>query len=338
MEVKLKDLALFLNALIEGNPELTIHSPGKIEDAKPGQIVFFANPKYENFLYSTQATAVLIDKNFVPKQPLKATLLRVDNVYSAIGMLLEKFTPPSTGNSPAISHMAVLHPSVLTDETMFIDAFVNIEEGVVLGQGVRIHSHVSIGKNSNIGKGCELFPGVKIYANTLIGEDTVVHANTVVGSDGFGFSPEQDGSYKKIPQIGRVEIGKKVEIGSNCTIDRATMGATVIEDGVKLDNLIQIGHNVRIGKNTVIAAQTGVAGSTSIGESCRIGGQVGFVGHIQIGNQVLVQAQSGVSKSWKDGEKLFGTPAIPYSDYVRSYAIFKVLPKLNKIISKLNKE
>jgi UDP-3-O-[3-hydroxymyristoyl] glucosamine N-acyltransferase len=338
MEVKLKDLALFLKARLEGDPELTIHSPGKIEEAKPGQIVFFANPKYENHLYSTQATAVILEKDYVLKQPISAALLRVDNVYASIGLLLEKYNHQVQTKTPGISNMAVIHPSVATDPTMFIDSFVNIEEGVLLGQDLVLHSHVSIGKNSQIGRGCVLHPGVKIYPHTRIGDHTIIHANTVVGSDGFGFSPEEDGTYKKIPHIGRVDIGNHVEIGANCTIDRASMGATIIEDGVKLDNLIQVGHNVRIGKNTVIAAQTGVAGSTTIGESCRIGGQVGFVGHIQIGNRVQIQAQSGVSKSWKDGEKLFGTPAIPYLDYVKSYAIFKVLPQLNKIISKLNKE
>lgn len=337
MQLKVKDLAQILGGELIGPGEALISGPGKIEEAVSGQVVFYANPKYEAFVYTTQASAILVPEDFEPKEEINAALIKVENVYSAVGFLLEKFQHLLLQKKTGISPMADIHESAVLGENVYVGGFVTIEQNVIVGRNVMIMGQNHIGAGTKIGDNCIIYSGVKMYDRCVIGDNCIIHANSVIGSDGFGFSLESDGSYKKIPQIGNVVIGSNVEIGSNCSIDRATMGSTVIEDGVKLDNLIQVGHNVKIKSNTVIAAQAGIAGSTTIGSHCRIGGQVGFAGHINVGDKVQIQAQSGISRSVKDEEKLFGSPAISYSDYVKSYSVFKKLPELDKRLKRIER-
>lgn len=337
MQLKVKDLAQILDGELIGSGEDIISGPGKIEDAVSGQVVFYANSKYEAFVYTTQASAILVPEDFEPKEKINAALIKVENVYSAVAFLLEKFQHLMSSKKTGVSKTADIHESAVLGEDVYIGSFVVIEEKVVLGKNVRIMGQNHIGAGTIIGDNCIIYSGVKIYDRSELGANCIIHANSVIGSDGFGFSLEADSSYKKIPQIGNVVIGRNVEIGSNCCIDRATMGSTIIEDGVKLDNLIQVGHNVKIKSNTVIAAQTGIAGSTTIGSHCKIGGQVGFSGHINVGDKVQIQAQSGISRSVKDEEKLFGSPAIGYSDYVKSYSVFKKLPDLDKRLKRIER-
>lgn len=338
MQIKVKEIAQLIGGKVEGDGELLIHSPGKIEEGQEGQIVFFANPKYENYLYSSRASAILIPADFTPKEPILSTLIRVENVYSALGYLLEKFEHLLKGRKTGISKLADISEKAVIGKNVYIGSFVSIEDGVVIGDNVQLMGQNHIAAGVKIGDNTLLYSGVKVYHQCEIGSRCIIHSNTVIGSDGFGFSPEADGSYKKIPQIGNVKIGNDVEIGANTVIDRATMGSTIVHNGVKLDNLIQVGHNAVIKSNTVIAAQTGIAGSTIIGENCRIGGQVGFSGHQEIGNFVQIQAQSGIVGNIENNAKLFGSPAIPYMDYVKSYAIFKKLPEINKRIAQLEKK
>lgn len=338
MQIKVKDIAQLIGGSLEGDGEALIHSPGKIEEAGEGQIVFFANPKYENYLYSSQASAILVPSDFVPKEPVKGALIRVENVYSALGYLLEKFEHLLKGYKTGISKLTDISDKAVIGQNVYIGSFVSIEDGAKIGDNVQLMGHNHIGAGTVIGNHTILYNGVKVYHQCEIGSYCVIHANTVIGSDGFGFSPEADGTYKKIPQIGNVIIGNRVEIGANTVIDRATMGSTIVHDGVKLDNLIQVGHNAVIKYNTVIAAQAGIAGSTTIGKNCRIGGQVGFSGHQQIGDSVQIQAQSGIVGNIENGAKLFGSPAIPYTDYIKSYAIFKKLPEIYKRVGQLEKK
>ncbi len=337
MQLKVKDLAVILDGELVGSGEDFISGPGKIESADPGQIVFYANPKYEAYVYTTKATAILVPADFIPKEEIKASLIKVENVYSAVGFLLEKFQHLLTNRKVGISKMSEIHDTAKIGEGVYVGGFVTIEENVVIGKNVQVIGQNFIGANTRIGDNCIIYSGVKIYNHSNIGDNCIIHSNTVIGSDGFGFSLESDGSYKKIPQIGNVIIGNNVEIGSNCSIDRATMGSTVIEDGVKLDNLIQVGHNVHIKSHTVIAAQAGIAGSTTVGSYCRIGGQVGLAGHINVGDKVQIQAQSGISRSVKDEERLFGSPAIGFTDYVKAYSIFKKLPDLDKRLKRIER-
>lgn len=338
MQISAKDLSQLLNGTIEGNPDILVSRPSKIEEATEGSICFFSNPKYESYVYSTQASIILVSQDFQPAQPVQATLIRVNDVYGAVKHLLETFEKKEKREA-IISPQSSVHDNAKVCKTTSIGAFVVVEEGAEIDSNCTIHPQVFIGKNVKIGKNVILYPGVKIYHDCVIGDHCILHANVVIGGDGFGFVPQEDGSYEKIPQVGNVLLEKNVEIGSNTTIDRATMGSTIIHEGVKLDNLIMIAHNVEIGKNTVIAAQTGIAGSTKIGEQCLIGGQVGIVGHIEIADKVQFQAGSGVPKSIKkEGSKLYGYPAIPYFDYLRSYSIFKKLPELNKKIDAIEKQ
>lgn len=337
MQISVQNIAVIVNGTVDGEANLLIDRPSKIEEGGVGSITFLANPKYENFIYTTTASAVLVNKNFQPSQKISATLIRVDDVYGAIALLLEKF-----GNTQAterqISAQAFVHPKAVLGNNIAIGHFSVIEEGVIIGDDVLIYPQVYIGKGVKIGKGCILYPGVKVYADCQIGMNSILHSNVIIGSDGFGFAPQKDGSYRKISQIGQVIIEENVEIGANTVIDRATMGATIIKKGVKLDNLIQIAHNVEIGENTVIAAQAGIAGSTKIGQNCRIGGQAGFVGHIQVADGAMVQAQSGVAASIKkENTAVYGSPALGYSEYLRAYAVFKKLPELYRKINALER-
>jgi UDP-3-O-[3-hydroxymyristoyl] glucosamine N-acyltransferase len=338
MQIAAKEIASMLGGSLEGDGEAVISKPGKIEEGGAGTLTFLANPKYENFAYSTEAAALLVQKDFKPSMPIAAkALIRVDDVYDAVRQLLEKFGE-GRDLAAGVSEKAFVHPQAKLSAGASVGTFSVIEEGAVIGEGSTIYPQVFIGKNVEVGKGCILYPGVKIYHDCKIGDHCILQANVVIGSDGFGFAPQTDGSYKKIPQIGNVIVEDHVEIGANTTIDRATLGSTVIRRGVKLDNLIMVAHNVEIGEDTVVAAQAGFAGSTKIGKNCRIGGQAGFVGHIAVADGTQVQAQSGVAAAVKqEGTALYGSPAIPYHDYLRSFAVFKKLPDLYKKINELEK-
>ncbi len=338
MQISANKLSQLLNGTVEGDPDVLVSKPSKIEEATKGSICFFANPKYEHYVYSTEASIILVSNDFQPSQPVKATMIRVEDVYKSVSFLLESFDQKNNGQAE-ISAQSAIHPSAKLGENVAVGPFVVIEEGAEIGDNCSIQAQVFIGKNAKIGNGVIVEPGAKIYHECVIGNHCILHANVVIGSDGFGFAPEEDGTFKKIAQIGNVILEDYVEVGSNTTIDRATMGSTIIRQGVKLDNLIMIAHNVEVGKNTVIAAQSGIAGSTKIGESCMIGGQVGFVGHITVADKVKVQAGTGVSRSVKEvGATIYGYPHLPYFDYLRSYNIFKKLPQLAKDVDMLKKD
>jgi UDP-3-O-[3-hydroxymyristoyl] glucosamine N-acyltransferase len=338
MTITVRDIANLVNGQIIGDADAIISAPSKIEEGLSGTISFLSNPKYESYLYTTQASAVLIQKDFHLKSDINSTLILVDNVQEAFGILLHTFNH-QTNNTILHSNLSSVRENVTLGKNTQIGDFTVIKSNAIIGDNCIIHDQVYIGEQVVIGDHTIIYPGVKIYHSTVIGSHCIIHSNTVLGSDGFGFSPNKEGSFTKIPQIGNVVIEDNVEIGANCVIDRATLGSTVIKKGVKLDNLIQIAHNVTIGSNTVIAAQTGVAGSTSIGENCLIGGQVGIAGHIKIANNTMIQAKSGISGDiTQSGRKLYGYPALDYQNYLKSYAYFKNLDKLVDKIRKLEKE
>ena len=338
MQISAKELSHLLNGTIEGNPDVVVSRPSKIEEATEDSVCFFANPKYEHYVYTTPAAIILVSHDFQPTQPVQATLIRVADVYKSISFLLENFSQKNDKKGE-ISPQASVHPSAKIGDNVSIGAFAVVEEGAEIGDNSFIAPQVFIGKNAKISKNVTLYSGVKIYHECVIGNNCILHANVVIGADGFGFAPNHDGTFKKVAQIGNVILEDDIEIGANSTVDRATMGSTIIRQGVKLDNLIMVAHNVEIGKNTVIAAQSGIAGSTKIGENCVVGGQVGFVGHIEIADKVKVQAGTGVSRSVKkEGSAIYGYPALPYFDYLRSYSIFKKLPQLAKDVESLKKQ
>ncbi len=339
MQIAAKEIAHLLGGILEGDGEALVYRPGKIEDGGVGTLTFLANSRYESFAYTTKSAVLLVPRDFEPASPVAAeAMIRVDDVYNALRQLMERFNayPEQTDK---VSEQAWVHQSAKVEERVSIGIFAVIEEGATIGEGTIIYPQVFIGKEVVIGKNCIIYPGVKIYHDCKIGDNCILHSNVVIGSDGFGFVPQQDGTYLKLPQLGNVVLEDDVEVGANTTIDRATMGSTVIHKGAKLDNLIMIAHNVEIGEHTVIAAQAGVAGSTKIGQHCRIGGQAGFVGHIRVANGTQVQAQSGVAASVKEeNTALYGSPALSYNDYLRSYAVFKKLPDLYKKITALEKK
>ena len=338
MQISATELSQLLDGIVEGDPTVIVSAPSKIEEGTPGTISFLANPKYESYAYQTQASILLVSKNFQPSHPITATLIRVENVYAAITFLLEKF---SQEHQPAagVATQAAIHEDVTLGAKTSIGIYSVIESGVSIGADTIVYPQVYIGKDVKIGKNVVLYPGVKIYHGCEIGDHCILHANVIIGSDGFGFLADKEGNFKKIPQIGNVILENNVEIGANTVIDRATMGSTVLKAGVKLDNLIQVAHNVEIGENTAIAAQAGIAGSTKIGKNCLIGGQAGFVGHIKVADGSKVQAQSGVAASITEPEKaVYGSPALPYKDYLKAYAVFKQLPAINRQIRALERE
>ncbi len=338
MKLTAKEIATYLNGVVVGDDQVIITHPGKIEQATKGAITFLSNLKYEAYIYETKATAVLVHADFTTTKEIETTLIKVKDVYSAITQFLQ-FYEQSVHPKQEISSAAFIHPTARLGEQLTIGDFTAISKEVIIEDGCRIYPQVFIGAGVHIGKNVIIYPGVKIYHNCRIGDNCIIQANAVIGSDGFGFAPQSDGTYQKIPQVGIVILEDHVEIGANTVIDRATMGQTIIKKGTKLDNLIQIAHNVTVGENTVIAAQTGIAGSTKIGNQCQIGGQVGFVGHIEIADKVKVQAQSGVAASINEaGSKVYGYPALPYQDYLRAYALFRQLPKLEKRIRELEKK
>ena len=342
--MKAIEIAQFIGGRVEGDPQVIVTKPAKIEEGEPGAISFLANPKYEEYIYSSESSVFLVSNDFQPKQKINATLIRVENVYAALQILLNKFGEIYAENEDddedeLISEMAFVHPEAEISENVKIEAFAYISKGVKIASGTYIQAHVFLGNDVEIAENCVIYSGAKIMSGTLIGKNCIIHSNAVIGSDGFGFAPKEDGSYSKIPQLGIVQLEDNVEIGANTVIDRATMGKTLIESGVKLDNLIQIAHNVTIGKNTVIAAQSGIAGSTKIGQNCMIGGQVGIVGHISIANGTKIQAQSGINKTVKnENTALFGSPALLYNDFLKSNAVFKQLPDMLKRLDELEKK
>ncbi len=328
-------IALIINGRIEGDANITVTSFGKIEEAQPGQLSFLANPKYEEHLYTTKASVIIINDSFELKQPVSATLIRVPDAYSAFAALLAKYQEIMEQQLSGIQQPSYIAATASYGKNVFIGAFAYIGENVKIGNNTKIFPNAYIGNDVMIGDNSVIHPGVKIYHDCKIGSHVIIHAGTVVGSDGFGFAPQADGSFKKVPQIGNVVIEDNVEIGANTTVDRATIGSTLIKSGVKLDNLIQIAHNVEIGNSTVIAAQTGVSGSTRIGNGVMIGGQVGIVGHIQIGDGAKINAQSGVSKSLDPGKAVTGSPAYDYTAALRSQAVNRKLPELEKRVKEL---
>ncbi|RZJ64227.1 MAG: UDP-3-O-(3-hydroxymyristoyl)glucosamine N-acyltransferase [Flavobacterium sp.] len=336
MKFTATQIAGILEGEIVGNPDATVSRLSKIEEGTEGSLTFLSNPKYENFIYSTQASVTIVNASFEPESPITTTLIKVADAYGAFTRLLE-FYDQVKSNKSGIEQPSVISENVKYGENLYLGSFSYLGTNAVLGNNVKIYPNVFIGDNVVIGNNVTIFAGAKIYSETVIGSDCTIHSGAIIGADGFGWAPNPDGSYKKVPQIGNVVIEDFVDIGSCTTIDRATMGSTVIRKGVKLDNQIQIAHNVEIGENTVIAAQSGVAGSTKIGKNCMIGGQVGIVGHLVIGNNVRIQAQSGIGKNIPDNETLQGSPAFHLPDYMKSYVHFKNLPKISSDIEDLKK-
>ncbi|WP_298287603.1 UDP-3-O-(3-hydroxymyristoyl)glucosamine N-acyltransferase [uncultured Lutibacter sp.] len=337
MKFTATQIAGILEGEIEGNENVEVYKLSKIEEGEEGSLTFLSNPKYIHYIYETKATIAIVNKDFVPEKQLETTLIKVEDAYKAFSTLLEFYNQVKL-NKSGIEEYTFISKTATIGENLYLGSFSIIGDNVNIGNNVKIYPNVTIGENVFIGDNTTIFSGVNIYSETTIGSDCVIHAGAVIGSDGFGFAPSEEGIYSKVPQIGNVVIEDNVDIGAATTIDRATLGSTIIRKGVKLDNQIQIAHNVEIGKNTVIAAQTGIAGSTKIGENCMIGGQVGIVGHLTIGNNVKVQAQTGIAKNVKDNEVIQGTPAFGYSDFNKSYVYFKKLPELVATINTLQKE
>lgn len=337
MEFTALMVAQILKGTVEGDPETRLNTIAKIEEGHEGALSFLANPKYESYIYTTASSAVLVRNDFKPSKQVKATLIRVADPYQSIAVLLamyEEAKPKKKGIHPT----AIIEPGARVGSDVYIGAYAYISENAVVDDGCRLYPHVFIGENAKIGRSTTLFPGVKVYQQCVIGNDCIIHAGAVIGADGFGFAPVTDSNYMKIPQIGNVVIEDNVEIGANTCIDRATMGSTFIRNGVKLDNLVQVGHNAEIGSNTVMAALTGVAGSSKVGKNCMIGGQVGIVGHITVADGCKIGAQAGVIGTVKEeNATLVGMPAIDSRQYMRSYACFAKLPDMNKKIDEISK-
>ena len=336
MKFTAAQIAVILEGEVEGNPEIEVSKLSKIEEGGPESLSFLANPKYTQFIYTTKASIVIVNKIFKVEKEINSTLIRVEDAYKSFSKLLEYYNQVKM-NKTGIESPVFISKSAIYGENVYIGAFAYLGENIKIGNNTKIYPNVYIGDNVTIGDNVILFSGAKIYSDTIIGDNCVIHSSAILGADGFGFAPNEQGEFIKVPQTGNVIIEDNVDVGAATSIDRATLGSTIIRKGVKLDNHIQIAHNVEIGKNTVIAAQTGIAGSTKIGENCMIGGQVGIVGHITIGNNVKIQAQSGIGRNVKDNEILQGSPALPYSDYNKSYVHFKNLPKTMDRINMLEK-
>lgn len=337
MQISVAELSALLNGEVVGDGNALLSKVAKIEDGETGALSFLANVKYEPHLYTTKSTAVLVNRSFTPSAPVQVILIKVDDAYSSFTHLLEQFANISL-QKQGIDATASIHKQAEVGANVYVGQHTVIEVGATIGEGCKLFPQVYIGDRVKVGKNTILFPGVKVYNDCVIGDNCIIHAGTVIGSDGFGFAPLADKSYKKIPQIGNVIIGDNVEIGSNCAIDRATMGSTVIKNGVKLDNLVQIAHNVEIGEHTVIAGQSAVAGSTKVGKYCVFGGQVAIAGHITIADGTSIGGQSGILSSVvEENTKLLGSPAFHYKDSFRSQAIFRRLPEMEKRIHELEK-
>ncbi len=337
MKFTANQIAGILEGEVEGNEEVEVSKLAKIEEGTQGSLTFLANPKYKPYIYTTEASITIVDKDFQLENPITTTLIRVEDAYKAFSKLLEYYNQVKM-NKTGVEQPVFVADSAVYGEGIYLGAFSYLGENVSIGENVKIYPNAYIGDNVTIGDNVVIFAGAKIYSETIIGDSCVIHSGAIIGADGFGFAPNEKGEFQKVPQIGNVIIEDNVDVGAGTTIDRATLGSTVIRKGVKLDNQIQIAHNVEIGKNTAIAAQTGIAGSTKIGENCLIGGQAGIVGHITIGNNVRIQAQSGIGRNVKDNEVLQGSPALNYGDYNKSYVHFKNLPKIVRRLNNLEKD
>lgn len=337
MKFTVQQIADILEGEVQGNAQAEVFQLSKIEEGSEGALTFLANPKYEHHIYTTKATATIVNKTFIPEGSLTTTLIKVEDAYKSFSKLLEYYNQVKLMKS-GIEQPSFISENVKYGDNLYLGAFSYIGKNVKIGENVKIYPNCFVGDNVTIGDNTILFAGVRIYSESVIGNNCTFHSGVIIGSDGFGFAPNADGTYNKVPQIGNVVIEDNVEIGAATTIDRATLGSTIIRKGVKLDNQIQIAHNVEVGENTVIASQTGVAGSTKIGKNCIIGGQVGIVGHITIGNGVKIQAQSGIGKSLADGDVVQGSPAFGYGDFAKSFVHFKNFPKIVSDLEDIKKK
>lgn len=336
MKFSAKQIAEFIQGTIVGDENATVHTFAKIEEGIPGAISFLSNPKYTSYIYDTQSSIVLVNKDFEPEREVKATLIKVDNAYESLAKLMtlyEQSHPKRTGIDP----LAYVAPTAKIGDNVYLAPFACVGDNAEIGDNTELHPHATVGRNAKVGNNCILYTNSNVYHDCIVGNNCILHSGSVIGADGFGFAPTLNG-YDKIPQIGIAILEDDVEIGANTCVDRATMGATIIRKGVKLDNLIQVAHNVEIGSNTVIASQTGIAGSTKVGEWCMFGGQVGIAGHIKIGDKVNLGAQSGVPGSIKSGQSLIGTPPIEMKNFFKSSAVFKKLPEMYMELNNLKKE
>lgn len=337
MKFTAAQIAGILEGEVVGNPNAEVFKLSKIEEGTKGSLTFLANPKYINFIYSTQATITIVNHTFEAEQEITTTLIKVDDAYKAFSKLLEYYNQVKLMKS-GIEQPSVISEGVSYGADLYLGSFCYVGKNVTIGNNVKIYPNSFIGDNVTIGDNCVFFAGVRIYSETEIGNNCTIHSGSIIGSDGFGFAPQEDGTFTKVPQIGNVIIEDNVDIGACTTVDRATLGSTIIRKGVKLDNHIQVAHNVEIGENTVIAAQTGIAGTTKIGKNCLIGGQVGFAGHLTIGDNVKIQAQSGIGKNITDGEVVQGSPAFNYGDFAKSFVHFKNLPKIVSDLEEIKKQ
>jgi UDP-3-O-[3-hydroxymyristoyl] glucosamine N-acyltransferase len=336
MKFTAAQIAGILEGEVVGNPDAEVFKLAKIEEGTKGSLTFLSNPKYLNFIYSTEATITIVNRSFEPEQAITTTLIKVEDAYQSFSKLLEYYNQVKLMKS-GVEQPSVISENVSYGDNLYLGSFCYLGKNVVIGNNVKIYPNTFVGDNVSIGDNTILFAGVRIYSETIIGANCTLHSGCIIGSDGFGFAPTEEGTFNKIPQIGNVILEDNVDVGSCTTIDRATLGSTIIKKGVKLDNQIQIAHNVEIGENSVIAAQTGVAGSTKIGHNCMIGGQVGIAGHLTIGNNVRIQAQSGIGKNLADGETVQGSPAFNYGDFSKAYVHFRNLPKIVSDIKDLKK-
>ena len=337
MKFTATQIAGILEGEIEGNPQTAVHKLSKIEEGEKGSLTFLANPKYTPYIYSTKASITIVNRDFVPDQKISTTLIKVEDAYKSFSKLLEYYNQVKN-NKVGVENPSYVSQSAAYGSGFYLGAFSYLGDNVTIGEDVKVYPNVYIGDNVTIGNNVIVFAGAKIYSESKIGDGCVIHSGAIIGADGFGFTPNEKGEYTKVPQTGNVVLEANVDVGAGTTIDRATLGSTVLRKGVKLDNQIQIAHNVEIGEHTAIAAQTGIAGSTKIGKHCLIGGQVGIVGHITIGDRVRIQAQSGIGRNVKDDEVIQGSPALNYGDYNKSYVHFKNLPKIVNRISDIEKK
>lgn len=336
MKFTAEQIAGMLNGKVNGNASVEVGSLAKIEEGKKGDLSFLANPKYEEFIYTTESSICIVNNDFAPSKslPESLTLIKVEDAYSCFAKLLEVYDNLNKPQ-PKIEQPSFIHDGASVGDGVYVGAFTTIAEGSIVGEGVILHSNVNVGTNVQIGEGTVIYPNVTIYRDCIIGKNCTIHAGAVIGSDGFGFAPDEKGEFQRIPQIGNVILEDNVDVGANSTIDRATMGSTIIRKGSKLDNLVQIGHNVEVGNNTAMAAQVGVAGSCKIGNNVMVGGQVGFAGHLSIGDRVKIAAQSGVPGDVKDDEVVMGSPAFNHQEYKKSYLGFRRLPRISERLQAL---
>jgi UDP-3-O-[3-hydroxymyristoyl] glucosamine N-acyltransferase len=338
MKFKAEEIARFLHGEIVGNPDVAVSDVSRIEEGKAGTLAFLSNPKYENYLYSTEASVILVNEDFIPRHPYTATLIKVKDSYQAFASLLQMVEQMRLSSKVGIEHPSFIHETAVIQDDIYFGAFAYAGKNSVIGKRVKIYPQAYVGNNVIVGDDTIIYAGAKIYDDTKIGARCIIHSGAVIGSDGFGFAPQPDGTYKKIPQLGFVTLEDDVEIGANTTIDCGTMHSTIIRKGVKLDNLIMVGHNCEIGENTVVAAQCGFAGSTKVGRNCKLGGQIGLAGHLTVGDNVQIGAQSGVTKNIKNNEIVLGSPAIELKHSIKVYTITRNLPQLRQEVIDLQKE